>query len=188
MFSAASAGRRKCVTLHPAAKAAAIESAVATRFIGSPLLSVFCAGDALPRRRSWPARDTARPAKRSRTSDGIRSVFETRSSSSRAALWHQSRLLKPRLLHYRPGKQLEEPMRNMIGRLAAAVLALALGTGFAAAQSKITIAVGGGGCLCYLPTILARQLGEDRKAGVAVELVDLKGGSDALKAMMGGSA
>jgi NitT/TauT family transport system substrate-binding protein len=36
--------------------------------------------------------------------------------------------------------------------------------------------------------VLAKQLGEFEKAGVAVDLVDLKGGSDALKAMMGGSA
>jgi sulfonate transport system substrate-binding protein len=79
-------------------------------------------------------------------------------------------------------------MRNIIGRLAGAVLALALGSGLAAAQSKVTIAVGGSACLCYLPTVLARQLGEYEKAGVAVELVDLKGGSDALKAVLGGSA
>ncbi len=58
----------------------------------------------------------------------------------------------------------------------------------AAAQSKVTIAVGGGACLCYLPTVLARQLGEYEKAGLAVELVDLKGGSDALRAVLGGSA
>src|ERR1043165_1814502 len=79
-------------------------------------------------------------------------------------------------------------MRNMIGRLAGAFLALALGTALAAAQSKVTIAVGGGGCLCYLPTVLAKQLGEFDKAGVSVDLVDLKGGSDALKAVLGGSA
>ena len=69
----------------------------------------------------------------------------------------------------------------MIGRLAASLLALALTSGFAAAQSKVTVAIGGGSCLCYLPTVLARQLGEYEKAGLAVELVDLKGGSDALK-------
>ena len=63
-----------------------------------------------------------------------------------------------------------------------------LTSGFAAAQSKVTIAIGGGSCLCYLPTVLARQLGEYEKAGLAVELVDLKGGSDALKAVLGGSA
>ncbi|SEI19325.1 ABC transporter substrate-binding protein [Tardiphaga sp. OK245] len=58
----------------------------------------------------------------------------------------------------------------------------------AAAQTNVTIAIGGGACLCYLPTVLAKQLGEYEKAGLAVELVDLKGGSDALKAVLGGSA
>src|SRR5690242_11362552 len=79
-------------------------------------------------------------------------------------------------------------MRNLFARLAGTLLALTLTTGFAAAQSKVTIAVGGGACLCYLPTVLAKQLGEYDKAGLAVELVDLKGGSDALKAVLGGSA
>ena len=79
-------------------------------------------------------------------------------------------------------------MKKLLGRLAASLLALTLTTGFAAAQSKVSIAIGGGSCLCYLPTVLAKQLGEYEKAGLAVELVDLKGGSDALKAMMGGSA
>src|SRR6201985_1410334 len=79
-------------------------------------------------------------------------------------------------------------MQTILSRLSGALLALALIGGPAAAQSKVTIAVGGGGCLCYLPTILAQQLGEYEKAGVNVDLVDLKGGSDALKAMLGGSA
>jgi NitT/TauT family transport system substrate-binding protein len=79
-------------------------------------------------------------------------------------------------------------MRTIFGRLFATLLALVLTSGFAAAQSKITIAVGGGACLCYLPTVLAKQLGEYDKAGLSVELVDLKGGSDALKAVLGGSA
>ena len=79
-------------------------------------------------------------------------------------------------------------MKKLFGRLAASLLALTLTTGFAAAQSKVTVAIGGGACLCYLPTVLAKQLGEYEKAGVAVELVDLKGGSDALKAVLGGSA
>ncbi|WP_398470759.1 ABC transporter substrate-binding protein [Tardiphaga sp.] len=71
------------------------------------------------------------------------------------------------------------------------VLALVVTLGLtqtATAQSKVTIAIGGGACLCYLPTVLAKQLGEYEKAGLAVELVDLKGGSDALKAVLGGSA
>jgi NitT/TauT family transport system substrate-binding protein len=79
-------------------------------------------------------------------------------------------------------------MRTIFGRLFATLLALFLTSGFAAAQTKITIAVGGGACLCYLPTVLAKQLGEYDRAGLAVELVDLKGGSDALKAVLGGSA
>ncbi len=79
-------------------------------------------------------------------------------------------------------------MTNIIGRFAAALFALALASPLAAAESKVTIAVGGGACLCYLPTVLAKQLGEYDKAGVAVDLVDLKGGSDALKAVLGGSA
>jgi NitT/TauT family transport system substrate-binding protein len=83
---------------------------------------------------------------------------------------------------------MEEIMRNLFGRLAATLLALTLTSGLAAAQSKITVAVGGGACLCYLPTVLAQQLGEFDKAGLAVELVDLKGGSDALKGVLGGSA
>jgi NitT/TauT family transport system substrate-binding protein len=76
----------------------------------------------------------------------------------------------------------------MFGRIAATLLALMLMPDFAAAQTRITVAVGGGACLCYLPTVLAKQLGEFDRAGLAVELVDLKGGSDALRAVLGGSA
>src|SRR6201991_1200435 len=73
-------------------------------------------------------------------------------------------------------------------KIAAALLALVVMSAPAMAQTKVTIAVGGGSCLCYLPTVLAKQLGEYEKAGLSVELVDLKGGSDALKAVLGGSA
>src|SRR5246127_2485011 len=83
---------------------------------------------------------------------------------------------------------MEETMKNMLGRIAAALFALVLTSPAFAAESRITIAVGGGACLCYLPTVLAKQLGEYDKAGLSVELVDLKGGSDALKAVLGGSA
>jgi NitT/TauT family transport system substrate-binding protein len=79
-------------------------------------------------------------------------------------------------------------MKTIFGRLAAVLLSLALMSNVAAAQTRITIAVGGGACLCYLPTVLAKQLGEFDKAGLSVDLVDLKGGSDALKAVLGGSA
>ncbi len=79
-------------------------------------------------------------------------------------------------------------MRTIFGRLIAPLLALLMMSGATFAQSKVTIAIGGGACLCYLPTVLAKQLGEYERAGVNVELVDLKGGSDALKAVLGGSA
>jgi NitT/TauT family transport system substrate-binding protein len=82
----------------------------------------------------------------------------------------------------------EEIMTLSFKKLALAMLALAMISTSASAQSKVTIAVGGGACLCYLPTVLARQLGEYEKAGLSVELIDLKGGSDALKAVLGGSA
>src|SRR4029079_7379849 len=70
----------------------------------------------------------------------------------------------------------------------AALGALALMSSAAAAQSKVTIAVGGAACLCYLPTVLAEQLREYKKAGLQVELVDFKGGSQSLAAVIGGSA
>jgi NitT/TauT family transport system substrate-binding protein len=79
-------------------------------------------------------------------------------------------------------------MSAMFRRFAIALAALVLSSGLALAQSKITLAVGGGGCLCYLPTILAKQLGEFEKAGINVEVVDFKGGSESLKAVIGGSA
>src|ERR1700693_4911189 len=79
---------------------------------------------------------------------------------------------------------------RLIGRFLAALGALALLTGVAAAQAKpkVTVAVGGAGCLCYLPTVLAQQLGEYDRAGVDVELVNFKGGSQALAAVLGGGA
>jgi NitT/TauT family transport system substrate-binding protein len=82
----------------------------------------------------------------------------------------------------------EEIMKANFGKVAAALFALAMISTSAVAQTKVTIAVGGGACLCYLPTVLAKELGEYEKAGLTVDLVDLKGGSDALKAVLGGSA
>ena len=65
-------------------------------------------------------------------------------------------------------------MKRIIHGAIAALGALALITGAAAAQgkAKVSIAVGGAGCLCYLPTVLAKQLGEFDKAGVEVELIN----------------
>jgi NitT/TauT family transport system substrate-binding protein len=79
-------------------------------------------------------------------------------------------------------------MSTLFRRFATTLAAVLLSSGFALAQSKVTLAIGGAGCLCYLPTVLANQLGEYDKAGVKVDMVLLKGGSEALKAVIGGSA
>jgi len=79
-------------------------------------------------------------------------------------------------------------MSAMFRRFVAVFASLVLSSGIVFAQSKVTLAVGGGSCLCYLPTMLAKQLGEFEKAGVAVDVVDFKGGSESLKAVIGGSA
>jgi NitT/TauT family transport system substrate-binding protein len=77
---------------------------------------------------------------------------------------------------------------KLFRRLAGVAAALAALSGAATAQSKVTVAVGGASCLCYLPTVLAQQLGNFEKAGVTVDLVNFKGGSQALTAVIGGSA
>jgi NitT/TauT family transport system substrate-binding protein len=77
-------------------------------------------------------------------------------------------------------------LAKLISRVGASLAVFALASG--AALAKITIAIGGAGCLCYLPTVLAEQLGEYKKAGVEIELVNFKGGSQALTAVIGGSA
>jgi NitT/TauT family transport system substrate-binding protein len=78
-------------------------------------------------------------------------------------------------------------MRVLKTLSAAAGLLMAIG-GAAIAQTKVTLAIGGASCLCYLPTVLTQQLGNFEKAGVTVELVNFQGGSQALKAVIGGSA
>jgi NitT/TauT family transport system substrate-binding protein len=80
-----------------------------------------------------------------------------------------------------------------IGRLALALslaLGLTLAGGAASAQQlpKVKIAIGGAGCLCYMPTVLANELGMYKESGVEVELINFKGGSTALTAVLGGSA
>lgn len=77
---------------------------------------------------------------------------------------------------------------KLISRLAAIAAALMMMGGGAMAASKVTLAIGGASCLCYLPTVLAKQIGAYEKAGVDVNLVDFKGGSQSLTAVLGGSA
>jgi NitT/TauT family transport system substrate-binding protein len=82
-------------------------------------------------------------------------------------------------------------MSRLMRSLSAFICALVLSCGLAAAkdgQPHVIIAIGGAGCHCYLPTVLAKQLGEYDKAGVDIDLVNFKGGSQALTAILGGSA
>jgi len=75
--------------------------------------------------------------------------------------------------------------------LGALFAALTLGGPSAAQQPQkmpVKIAVGGMSCLCYLPTVLAQQLGLYEKHGLDAELINFKGGSVALTAVLGGSA
>ncbi|MBZ9674443.1 ABC transporter substrate-binding protein [Mesorhizobium sp. ES1-1] len=60
--------------------------------------------------------------------------------------------------------------------------------GHAGAAEKVTIAIGGAACLCYMPTVLAKEIGAYENAGIDAELVDFKGGSQSLTAVLGGSA
>ncbi|HXM53873.1 MAG TPA: ABC transporter substrate-binding protein [Candidatus Dormibacteraeota bacterium] len=54
-------------------------------------------------------------------------------------------------------------------------------------KTSLKMGVGGQSQIIYLPATLADQLGYYRDEGVSVEIDDLKGGSDALKALLGGS-
>ncbi|WP_457630944.1 ABC transporter substrate-binding protein [Oceanithermus sp.] len=70
------------------------------------------------------------------------------------------------------------------------ILILVLGLALAAAPEKknVTIAVGGKSLVVYLPLTVAEQLGYFADEGLNVRIEDFKGGSAALKALLGGSA
>lgn len=55
-------------------------------------------------------------------------------------------------------------------------------------KTSVKIAVGGQTQFIYLPLTLADQLGYFKEEGLTVEISDLKGGSEALAAVLGGSA
>jgi len=75
-----------------------------------------------------------------------------------------------------------------LGKLALAMATAIAMTGAAQASQKVTLAIGGASCLCYLPTVLTKQLGNFKKAGVTVNFFNFRGGSQALTAVIGGSA
>ncbi len=54
-------------------------------------------------------------------------------------------------------------------------------------KTSIKFGVGGQGQIIYMPLTLADQLGYFKAEGLTVEIDDLKGGADALKALTGGS-
>lgn len=54
-------------------------------------------------------------------------------------------------------------------------------------KASIKFGVGGQGQIIYMPLTLADQLGYFKAEGLTVEIDDLKGGADALKALTGGS-
>jgi NitT/TauT family transport system substrate-binding protein len=54
-------------------------------------------------------------------------------------------------------------------------------------KANVKVGVGGQGQIIYMPLTLADQLGYFKQEGLSVEILDLKGGADALKAMVGGS-
>jgi NitT/TauT family transport system substrate-binding protein len=76
--------------------------------------------------------------------------------------------------------------------LSAAALPLIAAPGLLHAQAlekpKLTIAVGGKNLLYYLPLTVAEQLGYFKAEGLDVQIVDFAGGSQALRAVVGGSA
>ena len=55
-------------------------------------------------------------------------------------------------------------------------------------KPKLTLAVGGKNLLYYLPLTIAEQLGYFKAEGLDVTIADFAGGSQALRALVGGSA
>lgn len=55
-------------------------------------------------------------------------------------------------------------------------------------KPKLTLAVGGKNLLYYLPLTIAEQLGYFKAEGLELQIVDFAGGSQALRALVGGSA
>src|SRR5712672_279176 len=63
---------------------------------------------------------------------------------------------------------------KLLARVGLSLIALALASG--AAFAKITIAIGGAGCLCYLPTLLAEYFFFKQKTAYEIELINFRGG------------
>ena len=78
--------------------------------------------------------------------------------------------------------------RNLLLAGAATVAAPTLLRAQALERKQVTIAVGGKNLLYYLPLTIAEQLKYFDEEGLEVNIVDFAGGSQALRAVVGGSA
>ena len=82
-------------------------------------------------------------------------------------------------------------MKKIIRALAAFALGVAVAAGAGAQapeKKKITIAVGGKSLFYYLPLTVAERQGYFKEEGLEVEIPNFAGGSQALRALVGGSA
>ena len=84
--------------------------------------------------------------------------------------------------------------RNFLAATGVALAATATAPGLQAQPAdkpekpQLTLAVGGKNLLYYLPLTIAEQLGYFKAEGLDVKIVDFSGGSQALRALVGGSA
>lgn len=82
-------------------------------------------------------------------------------------------------------------MKRLIQAMAALVLGATLAAGAwaqAPEKKKVTIAVGGKNLFYYLPLTVAERQGYFKQEGLEVEIPNFAGGSQALRALVGGSA
>ena len=78
--------------------------------------------------------------------------------------------------------------RTFVSAAPALLTAPAFAQAPALEKPKLTLAVGGKNLLYYLPLTIAEQLGYFKAEGLDVSIVDFAGGSQALRALVGGSA
>jgi NitT/TauT family transport system substrate-binding protein len=78
--------------------------------------------------------------------------------------------------------------RALLTALPALLAAPAIVRAQALEKASLTLAVGGKNLLYYLPLTVAEQLGYFKAEGLDLKIVDFAGGSQALRALVGGSA
>lgn len=80
------------------------------------------------------------------------------------------------------------PRRHVLIAAGSTLLAPTVLRAQALEKPQLTLAVGGKNLLYYLPLTIAEQLGYFKAEGLEVKIVDFAGGSQALRALIGGSA